>query len=144
MYRILLSLLITALLLTLSCSSYELHEPQKYDYSTSGVLTDDCFQVIITMPPDKELRTMSEQRENAYIKAKNSISQETARQIMNYYTANIPGGKVSDDMVPVLEKKFEVYSRHGVIDQEFYLIDNSAVLIFRIYKTGIKKEILNN
>ena len=62
-------LLIFLSLLTYSCRSNELREPQKYDYTTSGALTEDCFQVIITVPPDREFKTMADQRENAFIKA---------------------------------------------------------------------------
>lgn len=143
--RISIEFIIFALIILFSCSSYELHEPQKYDYTTSGILADNCFQVVITMPPDKEFKTMSEQRENAYIKAKNSIVSETAVQILNYYTSNsASGGNLSEERISNLKKRFEEYSRKGVIDQEYYLIDNSAVLVFRIFKTGIKNEILSN
>jgi len=139
-------LLILLSLLVYSCRSNELREPQKYDYTTSGALTDDCFQVIITVPPDREFKTMADQRENAFIKAQDSIPAETEKQIIAFYTAanSINITDLPQDKVNLLKEKSETYSKHGIIDQEYYLIDNSAVLVYRIYKNGIRNEILNN
>lgn len=133
-------------LLIYSCRSNELREPQKYDYTTSGALTDDCFQVIITVPPDREFKTMADQRENAFIKAKDSIPAETEKQIIAFYAAgySINITDMPQDKVNLLQKKSESYSKQGIIDQEYYLIDNSAVLVYRIFKNGIKNEILSN
>lgn len=138
-FLILLSLLIY------SCRSNELREPQKYDYTTSGALTDDCFQVIITMTPDREFKTMADQRENAFIKAKDRIPAETEKQIKEFYAAgnSINIADMPQDKVNLLKEKSETYSKQGIIDQEYYLIDNSAVLVYRIFKNGIKSEILS-
>jgi hypothetical protein len=139
-------LLVFLSLLVYSCRSNELREPQKYDYTTSGALTDDCFQVIITVPPDHEFKTMAEQRENAFIKAKDSIPAETESQIIAFYSAgnSIDVTNVPQDKINLLKEKSESYSKQGIIDQEYYLIDNSAVLVYRIFKNGIRNEILNN
>jgi len=128
-----------------SCMSNELKEPQKYNYTSSGALTDDCFQVIITTPPDRDLKTMVEQRENAFIKAKDSIISETEKQILLYYSLNnsISIDSISPGIIKALKEKSNIYSKNGIIDQEYYLSDNSAVLVYRVFKNGIKNEILN-
>jgi hypothetical protein len=129
-----------------SCISNELKGSLKNDFTTSGTLGEDCFQVIITASPDADLKTMTEQRENAFIKAKSSIFAVTEQQILSYYlTAN--GGKVENlpqEKIDYLKKKFSAYSKQGIIEQEYYLIDNTAILVYRIFNNGIKKEILNN
>lgn len=129
-----------------SCRTHELKEPYKYDFTTIGPLTDDCFQVIITVQPEREFKTMADQRENAFIKAKNSIPSETEKQVLSYYSVSKSVGldSIPEETVKILKEKAYSYSKIGIIEQEYYLIDNSAVLIYRIYKTGIKNEILNN
>lgn len=144
--RIKIIFFIAFVLLIYSCKSNELKEPYKYNYVTTGALTDDCFQVIITTPPDRELKTMADQRENAFIKAKNSIPLETEKQVLSYYTNDkaVNINSIPENILKKLKEIAGAYSKLGTIEQEFYLIDNSAVLIYRIYKTGIKNEILNN
>ncbi len=138
--------LIIITLFVYSCRSNELREPQKFDYTTSGALTDDCFQVIVTVAPDRELKTMADQRENAFIKAKDSIPTETEKQVMEFYAAgnSLNIAELSLEKINILKVKSETYSKQGIIDQEYYLIDNSAVLVYRIFKNGIKNDILNN
>lgn len=131
--------------LFISCRSAGLQEPYKYDYRTSGALTDDCFQVIVASPPDREFKTMAEQRENAFIKAKGSIASETEKQVLAFYSAvkSVSISELSQDKIRLIKEKSDNYSRQGIIDQEYYLSDNSAVLVYRIFKNGIKNEILN-
>jgi predicted membrane metal-binding protein len=140
------SFILILALLIYSCSSNELKEPHKYNYTTSGTLTDDCFQVIVTASPDREMKAMADQRENSFIKAKDSIPAETEKQILLYYTAekSLTIETLPDEKLKLLKEKAVSYSKKGIIDQEYYLIDNSAVLVYRIFKKGIKNEILNN
>ena len=132
--------------LNYSCRSNELKGNLKYDYTTSGALGEDCFQVIIKAVPDNELKTMTEQRENAFIKAKNNIAAETEKQMIAYYTSakSIQAETLSEESVNLLKKKAAEYSKKGIIDQEYYLMDNSAVLIYRIFDNDIKNKIVNN
>lgn len=139
-------ILITSLALILSsCLSHELKEPYKSDFSTSGTLTDDCFQVIITTAPDKNLKIMSEQRANSLKKARNNIKDETERQITSFYTTSksLTSDGLPDDKMIIIKTKSDKYTESGKVEYEYFLIDNSAVLIFRIFKKGIKNEILN-
>jgi len=138
--------LILFLIFICSCRSYNLEDTQKHNYTTSGALSDDCFQVIITARPEGNLKTMADQRENAFIKAKASIVPETEKQIMTYYTSNktMAIENLQQENINMLKKRASEYSKSGIIEQEYYLIDNSAVLVYRIFKKGIKNEILNN
>jgi len=137
--------LITVFMLV-SCGSGELKEPMRSDYKTSGALSDDYFQVIITFPPEKEYKTMADQRENSFIKAKNNIVSETEKQVLAYYLSqkNIKTSDIANDRLELLKETFRNYAKYGNIDQEYYLPDNSTVLVYRIYKKGIKQKILNN
>ena len=140
-----LILLVTVFILN-SCSSGGLKEPMRSDYTTSGALSDDYFQVIIAFTPDRDYKTMADQRENSFIKAKNNIPAETERQILEYYISqkNIKPSDIQADKLELLKKTFRSYAKDGNIDQEYYLADNSTVLVYRIHKTGIKQKILNN
>lgn len=129
-----------------SCRSNELKGNLRYDFTTSGALGEDCFQVIISASPDAELRTMAEQRENAFIKAKNSITAETEKQLLIYYSSSksLRPDDIPEETVNSLKKKSGLYSKKGIIEQEYYQMDNTVILVYRIFNNGIKNEILNN
>lgn len=138
-------LFIITLTFLYSCTHGGLQEPMRSDYKTSGALTDDYFQVIITFPPDKEFKTMADQRENSFIRAKNNIISETEKQILEYYCTlkNIKSSEIDPAKLILMKETFRDYAKYGNIDQEYYLADNSTVLVYRIYKKGIKQKILN-
>ena len=129
-----------------SCRSNELKGNLRHDFTTSGALGEDCFQVLISASPDAELKTMAEQRENAFIKAKNSISAETEKQLLIYYSSSksLKPDDIPLETVNSLKKKSVVYSKKGIIEQEYYHMDNTVILVYRIFNNGIKNEILNN
>jgi len=129
-----------------SCRSNELKGSLRYDFTTSGSLGEDCFQVIISASPDSDPRTMAEQRENAFIKAKNSILSETEKQVLAYYSSvkSLSPENIPPETLNSLKKKSAAYSKKGVIEQEYYQMDNSVILVYRIFNNGIKNEILNN
>jgi len=137
------AIIISAALFLSGCSTSQLHEPYASDFSTSGLLGDDCFQVIIKMEPDKEAISMHERRESAFIKAKKNIYSEAEKQIISYsLLSRKDNGTVSEADDAAIKKMAASYAESGKLEQEFYLIDDSAVLIYRIYKKGIKNEIL--
>ncbi len=146
MKKLLILIIFPVCLLFCSCSSNGLKGNLKHDFKTSGALGDDCFQVIIPAMPDYELKTMAEQRESAFIKAKNSIVSETERQILAYYSTvkSIDTNTLPQEKSILLKKKSASYSKKGIIEQEYYLIDNSAVLVYRILDNDIINEIINN
>ncbi len=129
-----------------SCKSNELNGNLRYDFTTSGALGEDCFQVIISASPDSELKTMAEQRENAFIKAKNNIIPETEKQVFIYYSSSksLRPDEIPLETVNSLKKKSSAYSKKGIIEQEYYQMDNTVILVYRIFNNGIKNEILNN
>jgi len=136
-----------AIIISISgCKSYELPEPYKSDFTTSGPLGEDCFQAVIKMEPDKGTETMYSRRESAFIKAKKNILTETEQQIFNYYAAfrSNQDVEISPENRKLLSEKFLKIAETGKIDHEFYLNDDSIVLIYRIYKKGIKSGIISN
>ena len=112
MRKLLTFIIILICFLNYSCRSNDLKGNLKYDYTTSGALGEDCFQVIITAMPENELKTMTDQRENAFIKAKNSITAETEKQMIAYYSAANSAGPetLSGDNVNLVKKKSAEYS----------------------------------
>ena len=128
------------------CRSYELAEPYKSDFTTSGPLGEDCFQAVIKMQPDKDTETMHSRRESAFIKAKKNLLAEAGQQIYNYY-ASCKGSQdagLAEATRDKLADKFTRIAEDGIIEEEFYLNDDSIVLIYRIYKKGIKSGIISN
>lgn len=138
------AIIIGAALFLSGCATTQLPEPYASDFSTSGPLGEDCFQAIIKMEPDKDAISMHERRESAFIKAKKNLYSETEKQIISYsISSRKDKGTVSDADEAEIKKLAASYAESGKLEQEFYLIDDSAVLIFRIYKKGIKNEILS-
>ncbi len=137
-------LLFAILSIYAGCTSVNLAEPYASDFTTSGPLGDDCFQVVIKVEPDKDAVTMHERRESAFIKAKKMIYSEAEKQISSYYYSagkDAATDQPGDDSG--IKKAAASYSGSGKLEQEFYLSDDSVVLIYRIYKKGIKNDILS-
>ena len=80
----------------------------------------------------------------AFIKAKKNIYSEAEKQITGFcITSREEKGSVSESDKAEIQKIAASYAKSGKPEQEFYLIDDSVVLIYRIYKKGIKNEFLN-
>lgn len=143
--RFLKSVLVFMILtLSVGCTSVNLTEPYASDFTTSGPLGEDCFQVLIKVEPDKDAVTMHERRESAFIKAKKIIYSEAENQIIKYYDSvkkDTASDQQGDDSG--IKKAASSYAGSGKLEQEFYLGDDSVVLIYRIYKKGIKSDILS-
>ncbi|HOK01921.1 MAG TPA: hypothetical protein PKX79_04080 [Spirochaetota bacterium] len=131
---------ISFLLLLFSCSTTQLPDNLQNDFKTSGALGDNCFQAVIKYHPDKNAQSLHDRRLSAFIKAKENLLTEAENQIINFYIKT----KNSDGNYSKQLKDFaEDISKSGKIEQEFYLPDDSVVLIYRIYKDGIKEKILS-
>jgi len=136
-------LILAAVFLISGCGTTQLPEPYASDFSTSGPLGEDCFQIIVKMEPDKDALSMYERRESAYIKARKNIFFEAEKQIVNFcMSAREEQGAISDSTKAAIKQMASSYAKAGKLEQEFYLIDDSIVLIYRIYKKGIKNEFL--
>ncbi len=137
--------LFTLIFTFLSCTSYRIPENVRYDFTSRGPITDDVFQVIITAKPGANSLTQHEQRESAFISAKWSVTDECISQMLRYYLSE---KKIDETLIPAekmvfLKKRFQALSTQAIIEQEYYMPDNSIVFIVRIYSTGIKDKILN-
>lgn len=138
------ALLLAAIIFMTGCSTIKLPEPYASDFTTSGPLGEDCFQVVVKMEPDRDAVTMHERRESAFIKARKIIYTEAERQIAEYCLASRKNSEtVQESDESAIKKIAASYAGSGKLEQEFYLIDDSVVLIYRIYKKGIKNEFLN-
>lgn len=142
--KLLFSILISAAVLFITgCGTTQLTEPYASDFSTSGPLGENCFQVIIKMEPDKDASSMYEKRQSAYIKAKKNIPVEAEKQIIAYsLLSRDDKDAVSESDTAAIKKRAAAYADSGKLEHEFYLIDDSVVLIYRIYKKNIKNEFL--
>lgn len=129
-----------------SCTSYPVPENLKYNYSINGPLTDDVFQVIIYGKPSADSLTQLEQRESSFMSAKSMLKDECVNQIMTFYCKE--SGTVESLLTPEkissLKTRFHEIASRAVVEQEYYLHDNSVVFVVRIYSTGLKSKILNN
>ena len=141
--------LIYLILLTLffsyaSCKSYRIPEDVRYDFTTQGPITDDVFQVIITAKPGINFLTQHEQRESAFITATSNITEECISQIMKYYLSEKKTDELSipSDKIIFLKNLFKDLASDAVVEQEYYMPDNSVVFVVRIYSVGIKNKIL--
>lgn len=128
-----------------SCMSYKLPDNLNNDFSTRGPLTNDVFQVIVTRSPDKGIKTHTGQRENARNTAKNNIQTECILQMLQYYTQQkkLTESDIPRDQLAVIKEKLSDFAEDARIEQEYFLADNSAVLIVRIYEYNIANKILN-
>lgn len=137
------AIILAAVIFLSGCATTQLPEPYASDFSTSGPLGEDCFQVIIKIEPDKDAVSMLERRESAFIKAKKNIFSEAEKQIISYsLLSRKENGAVSEADEEGIKKMAAAYAESGKLEHEFYLIDDSVVLIYRIYKKGIKNEFL--
>lgn len=133
------------LLFTFSCKSYVVPDKIKNNFTTRGPLCSDIFQVIIIKNPDKGIKTQAEQRESAFNSTRNNIQTECVNQMFQFYTEQkkISETQLSIETVSDIREHFTSIAEDYVIEQEYYLEDNSAVLIIRIYQNDIINKILN-
>lgn len=146
MKAVLLSVIsLTVLFAFAACNSYRLPEDVRYEFTTQGPITDNVFQVIVTAKPLINTLTQHEQRESAFISAKSNVTEECINQMMKYYFSekNISESSIQTDKLDFLKDKFKKLASDAVVEQEYYMPDNSVVFVVRIYSSGIKSKILN-
>lgn len=140
MNRINFLILITIILS--SCSPFGLREPVKSDYFSEGPLNSHVFQVVIRETPDKKRKNDSivREREQVYLKVKSNLKERFTERLYSYVAAQ--NKKLTKD------KKFylnylEQYYKDTKTVQEYYLNDNTLVLVLRTYNLNIKKDLLS-
>ena len=128
-----------------ACTTIRLPENINSDYKTSGPLTDDVFQVIITASPDKTIKTHSEPRENALMLAKKNIRNECVNRMLQYYCERkqTTESQLTAEHLSSLKDELSDLADDAVIEENYYLPDNSSVLVVRVYSKNITNKILN-
>ncbi len=120
------------------------------DYTTEGFLDRDHYQVIITGKPDKDAKGLVASRESALKNAKAVMNEKIIASLVNYnlnYNSNKLNIKNmndiqnSDEAKKELSEKFREFFQYGNTAFEYYNFDNSAVLVYRIFKDDLVEKI---
>jgi hypothetical protein len=116
------------------------------DYTTEGFLDRDHYQVIITGKPDKDAKGLVTSRESALKSAKadmnNKIITSLVNYSLNYHSKKLNIKNMNDiknlaDAKKGLSEKLQVFFQYGYTAFEYYNFDNSAVLVYRIFKEDL-------
>ncbi len=118
------------------------------DFSTNGFMSDDCYQSILEFPTDRDLQGLVKQREAAMDKAKSRGAAESMvlDRLLEYTfdnavksaspeaikAANMP------DLKQELRQRLRSFLSRGRVVYSYYNEDNSAVIIYRIERSGLK------
>ncbi len=117
------------------------------DFNTEGFLNGNYYQYIIKKSPEKNTSSLVEKRESAYLEAKNSAGEIARKKLIRYcysfYLSKHPGSKtaLSTFNSRKREEKLIPFIKKAYLYQEYYTHEAEAVLVFRIYKHGLKREI---
>jgi len=134
----------------ISCSSSPINDESMNNFTHRGFINDDCFQTVITESPDKNSGGLVEQRESAFLKAKVGCPETAISDLTEYICVkNIHADKPEEKQAAInpapARKKIEAtvrkYIRYGYIAEEYYREDNSVVLVYRIRKSGLRRDI---
>jgi hypothetical protein len=143
-----LSFLLSAI--TVSCSLPAISQEKSADFRTTGFLDDHRFQIIISSKPDSSAKGLVAQRESALLKARNDVQKAAADALINHrldiyiLSKNIDpliGREETEHARTYLQSKFFPYVLQGKVLEEYYEKDNTAIIVFRIEKENLKKEI---
>jgi hypothetical protein len=113
------------------------------DYATEGFLDRDHYQVIITGKPDKDAKGLVASRESALKNAKAVMNEKIIANLVNYnlnYHLKIKNINDINNLSQAkkeLSEKFQEFFQYGNMAFEYYNFDNSAVLVYRIFKEDL-------
>jgi hypothetical protein len=145
---IMLSFLLSAI--TASCTLPAISPEKAADFKTTGFIDNHRFQIIISSKPDMAAKGLVAQRESALLKARNGVQQAAADALINhrlelYFLSKNVDPQVSREESkharPFLQTKLFPYVIQGKVVEEYYEKDNTAIIVFRIEKENLKKEI---
>ncbi|MCP4131457.1 MAG: hypothetical protein GY754_10805 [bacterium] len=105
---------------------------QLTDFKKEGFLDDNYFQALVTASPEPGKAGFVNKRESAFFKAKESIVSIVPQRLARY-----SGSAAGNE----LNKELRDYLSYGYIAHEYYNQDNSVILVYRVRKCGLKKEI---
>ncbi len=120
------------------------------DFRTEGFLDPDHFQVIIKAYPNRGMRGLISKRESALENAKERLNNAVIEKLSEYYL-NIYLKKMGirdksyiltqAEKIAKLNQVMSQYLDYGYTAFEYYNKDNSAILVHRIIKKGLRNEI---
>ena len=134
----------------ISCAAApQLREDAQYDFTTTGFLDDSSFQITAKDAPDPAAKGLVAQRESAVIKARNGLQTSAVTALVEYrlalYAAQLPASHDRDYLISsargILAAEFRKYLAYGSIIEEYYEKDNAATVVYRISKSGLRKEV---
>lgn len=149
--RITILLFICGLWNTLSCSiigSGNKHHER--NFTAEGFLDTDHFQAIITGYPDKKQKGLVDKRQSSIEKAKLQIKKTVIDKLSTYCikhqvqkkgiasTATIPN--LTMKTIEIKQKLYP-FLKYGQVAFRYYNEDHSAVIVYRIVKEKLKKDI---
>jgi hypothetical protein len=120
----------------LSCAGFLAEKKEIINFTDEGFINDNIFQVILKGLPDKKTKTMVAQRETARANAAALIDNVPISKLAGHICASAQYAGFSETI-----ELFQKYKKYGYIYEEFYLIDNSVNIVYRLYKNGLKKDI---
>ena len=120
----------------LACSGFGTSEKEVINFTDEGFINDNIFQVIIKGFPDKKAKTLVAQRETAKANAAALIENTPISKLADHICAPAKYAGFSETV-----ELFQKYKKYGYIYEEFYLIDNSITIVYRLRKNGLKKDI---
>jgi hypothetical protein len=149
MRRILPSFPLVFFLLAACCSAQPLPQEKESDFKTQGFLDESHFQVIASAPADPSAKGLVAQRETAIVKARAGLQESAVKALVDFrmtrFNAENKGNQAilsrSAEVRAILSDEFKRYISYGAIAEEYYEMDNSATVVYRITKSGIRSDI---
>lgn len=120
------------------------------DFQTEGFLDPDHFQIVVKAYPDRGKKGLISKRESALENAEEQLNDTIIERLSDYYLtfyAKKMGIRDKTSIIFQTEKMAELkkvmsrYLNHGYRAFEYYNRDSSAVLVYRIFKSGLRTEI---
>lgn len=143
-------IVLSAAILTFAggCSS-GMKTSEKNDFSTEGFIADSCYQVIVRVHPDASAQGLVAQRDSAYIQAKKVLRDRAESSLLEYcVNIKLPQNNASsvetgnkDSIRTFYSTEIIRYRDKGSIAAEYYLEDNSVVIVYRIMEPGMKNRL---
>ena len=149
--RIRLIVILIPVLLYISCT-IRVYDAKRFstDFKTEGFLDRDHFQVVIQGFPDKSKRGLVEIRESALANAKSNIIKKVVEKLSEY-CINLQLRKINTNqrnkkvdlskITSDLEPKLIGFYRSGYTAFEYHNEDNSAIIVYRVFKDGLKRKL---
>lgn len=139
--------IIVTFILPLACLPQRVMTSPSRDFSTTGFISDDCYQLASREAPDPRAQGLVERRDSAFFKAREALVPAAVNRLTDYRMSRIPPAKNGKSPEEMKKKAVQISTlirricEDGRISEEFYEDDDSVILIFRICRKGLKKEI---